>query len=96
MSQYWHYKSLGLCPACGKREPLLDRRLCGHCQEAQDRHADQMGHHYRRELRELREERRQQPVECEAHEIAHCGAWHPITAIPFACPSCQRPVLAEA
>lgn len=29
------------------------------------------------------------------YTIAHCGAWHVITALPFACPTCHTDLLSE-
>lgn len=69
---------------CG-RFHLGVTRSCAQCLERFRLYRHHTSVSIRRKSREQAEARRTAPG---PNRIAHCGAWHPLTTLPWCCPQC--------
>ena len=79
VARYATLKALGRCANCGSRDvDLAVRVTCDRCAATRQRYYDR-----------VKNNRRLAPG---PNRIAHCGSFHPLTALPWACPACGEMV----
>ena len=83
------HKAEGLCGACGIRPHLLQQSRCNPCR-AKALRQQYLYYHF-----PFPAQRARRPDLVEAIYdtpapalLAHCGAWHEVSAVPFAAPCC--------
>ena len=93
-ARYAAHKAAGICPGHPGRRVMPGYARCAEC----------LDHFTLPATRDhMRVVRAAQPHtmdraalrEYTGPQIAHCGAWHDVTALPFICPTCHTTVLSE-
>lgn len=92
VQRYHAFLANDRCPQCyGAHALAPDAKVCAECREARQRERDQKHPYMAVHGATIRTAQAHTAPSEPPHPgpaIAHCGVWHALTALPWACPQC--------